>query len=71
MSINFEKGKVSLNNSETLTVNLTKSYIKPVIKLTPSEDIIVNISDITSNTFKINSSVQVSTDIYYIVIEGN
>tara|TARA_Y100000592_G_scaffold60643_1_gene94766 strand:- start:6710 stop:6925 length:216 start_codon:yes stop_codon:yes gene_type:complete len=71
MSINFEKGKVSLNNSETLTVNLTKNYIKPVIKLTPSEDIIVNISDITSNTFKINSSVQVSTDIYYIVIEGN
>tara|TARA_R100000734_G_C3309988_1_gene100730 strand:+ start:1334 stop:1549 length:216 start_codon:yes stop_codon:yes gene_type:complete len=71
MSINFEKGKVSLNNSETLTVNLTKSYTKPVIKLTPSEDIIVNISDITSNTFKINSSVQVSTDIYYIVIEGN
>ena len=71
MSINFEKGKVSLSNSETLTVNLTKSYIKPVIKLTPSEDIIVNISDITSNTFKINSSVQVSTDIYYIVIEGN
>ena len=71
MSINFEKGKVSLNNSETLTVNLTKSYIKPVIKLTPREDIIVTISDITSNTFKINSSVQVSTDIYYIVIEGN
>ena len=71
MSINFEKGKVSLNNSETLTVNLTKSYTKPVIKLTPSEDIIVNISDITSNTFKINSSVQVRTDIYYIVIEGN
>ena len=71
MSINFEKGKVSLNNSETLTVNLTKNYIKPVIKLTPIEDIIVNISDITSNTFKINSSVQVSTDIYYIVIEGN
>ena len=71
MSINFEKWKDSLNNSENLTVNLTKSYIKPVIKLTPSEDIIVNISDITSNTFKINSSVQVSTDIYYIVIEGN
>ena len=43
MSINFEKGKVSLNNSETLTVNLTKSYIKPVIKLTPSEDILLKL----------------------------
>ena len=71
MSTNYEKGKVSLNNSEHATVTLTKNYIKPVIKLTPNEDIIVNISNITGNSFKINSSAQVSADIYYVVIEGN
>ena len=66
-----ENGKVTLNNSENIIVMLSKNYIKPVIKLTPSEDIIVNISDITSNSFKINSSVQATADIYYVVIEGN
>tara|TARA_B100001059_G_C17732397_1_gene526957 strand:- start:326 stop:535 length:210 start_codon:yes stop_codon:yes gene_type:complete len=66
-----EKGKVTLNNVSEITVNLNKTYIKPVIKITPSEDINVYLSEVSNSYFKISSSSEVSSDIYYVVIEGN
>ena len=66
-----EKGKVTLNNVSEITVSLSKTYIKPVIKITPSEDINVYLSEVSNSYFKISSSSEVSSDIYYVVIEGN
>ena len=71
MSVDYEIGKINLNNNDQYTVNLVNSYIKPVIKITPSEDIIISVSDVTSNSFKINTSIESSADIYYVVVEGN
>ena len=71
MSVDYEIGKINLNNNDQYTVNLVNCYIKPVIKITPSEDIIISVSDVTSNSFKINTSIESSADIYYVVVEGN
>ena len=71
MSFNYETGKINLNNNDQVTVDLEYNYIKPIIKITPSEDIVISISDVTGNSFKINSSIQSSTDIYYVVVEGD
>mgnify|MGYP001484720957 FL=1 len=69
--MSIQKGKVSLTNSSEVTVNFTSSFTKPVIKITPNEDINVFLSEVTSNYFKISCSSDVTVDIYYVVIEGN
>lgn len=69
--MSIQKGKVSLTNSSEVTVNFTSSFTKPVIKITPSEDINIFLSEVTSNYFKISCSSDVTVDIYYVVIEGN
>jgi hypothetical protein len=53
MGITYEKGKVTFSSSdEEITVNLTNSYIKPVIKVTPSDDSTLYITDVQSNFLK-------------------
>ena len=69
--MSIQKGKVSLTNTSEVTVNLTSYFVKPVIKITPSEDINVFLSEVASNYFKISCSSDVTVDIYYVVIEGN
>ena len=72
MGITYEKGKVTFSSSdEEITVNLTNSYIKPVIKVTPSDDSTLYLTDVQSNFFKVGKSSSNSLDIYYVVIEGN
>ena len=72
MGITYEKGKVTFSSSdEVMTVNLTNSYIKPVIKVTPSDDSTLYLTDVQSNFFKVGKSSSNSLDIYYVVIEGN
>ena len=72
MGITYEKGKVTFSSSdEEITVNLTNSYIKPVIKVTPSDDSTLYLIDVQSNFFKVGKSSSNSLDIYYVVIEGN
>ena len=66
----FEKGKVNLSASEE-TINLQNSYITPVIKITTTEDIVINLKDITSTSFKVEKSSDQNIVIHYVVIESS
>ena len=66
----FEKGKVNLLASEE-TINLQNSYITPVIKITTTEDIVINLKDITSTSFKVEKSSDQNIVIHYVVIESS
>lgn len=66
----FEKGKANLSASEE-TISLQNSYITPVIKITSTEDIVINLKDITSTSFKVEKSSDQNIVIHYVVIESS
>tara|TARA_Y100000114_G_C11763244_1_gene331190 strand:+ start:6645 stop:6863 length:219 start_codon:yes stop_codon:yes gene_type:complete len=72
MAVTYEKGKVTFSSAEEeITINLLNNYVKPVIKVTPSNDSTLYLTDVQSNFFKVGKSSSNSLDIYYVVIEGS
>ena len=72
MSVQIEKGKAVFASGETeKTITYASTFTKPVIKITPTENDTVFITEVNSNFFKINKSSGQAANIYYIVLEGS
>ena len=69
---NFETGKIVFPKFlSELKVDLTKTYNKDiVIKITTTDNVNINLCDITNNYFTIEKSILEEITVHYIVIES-
>tara|TARA_S200000501_G_C20518559_1_gene610196 strand:+ start:139 stop:360 length:222 start_codon:yes stop_codon:yes gene_type:complete len=69
---NFESNQVLFpKNFNELQVTLKKTYTKSiVIKITASDNVNINLKDITNTYFTIEKSVNKEITVHYIVIES-
>tara|TARA_B100000242_G_C43031140_1_gene480400 strand:+ start:363 stop:584 length:222 start_codon:yes stop_codon:yes gene_type:complete len=69
---NFETGKIVFPKFlSELKVDLTKTYNKDiVIKITTTDNVNINLRDITNNYFTIEKSILEEITVHYIVIES-
>jgi hypothetical protein len=68
----FESGTVIFpRNFNELQIGLNKEYVNNiVVKITPTENVNINLSVITNTYFTIEKSVNEEITVHYIVIES-
>lgn len=69
---NFESGQVLFKeNFNEVEVILDKTYTNNiVVKITASDNVNINLKDVTNTYFKIEKSVNKEITVHYIVIES-